>query len=148
MFEEVRDIYALISPHLDGKFLSDIVQKLRCRVIVGSSNKYPISALKIIIQKLSKDANVIITPDGPKGPVYKINSSITEIAYKYDKKLIPVVATTSKYFTLKSWDKLIKPLPFGLIQVVVGLPFNLINYKKQNDMHLEQQLMNLKKILT
>ncbi|MFY9589427.1 lysophospholipid acyltransferase family protein [Rickettsia endosymbiont of Halotydeus destructor] len=143
MFKEHKYLYALISPHLDGKFLNNIVSKFGCGVIVGSTNKNPIGALKIIIQKLSKGDNVIITPDGPKGPVYKINSGITEIARKYNKKLIPVVSNTSKYFLLKSWDKLIMPLPFGNITVIFGSPLQLTNDKEQNDINLEKQLVSL-----
>ncbi|MCC8369662.1 MAG: lysophospholipid acyltransferase family protein [Rickettsia endosymbiont of Oxypoda opaca] len=143
MFKGHTDIYALISPHLDGKFLNNIVSKFGCGVIIGSTNKNPVGALKLVIQKLSKGSNVIITPDGPKGPIYKINSSITEIARKYNKKLIPVVSNTSRYFLLKSWDKLIMPLPFGTITVIVGSPLNFTNNKEQNDINLEKQLSSL-----
>lgn len=143
MFKGHRDVYALISSHLDGKILNDLVDKFGCKVIVGSSNKNPLGALRNIIEKLSQGANVIITPDGPKGPVYKVNSGITEIAYKYNKKLIPVVSTTSRCFRLKSWDKLIIPLPFGTIKVIIGSPLELTNNKVQNHMNLEEYLVNL-----
>ncbi|WP_341788514.1 MULTISPECIES: lysophospholipid acyltransferase family protein [unclassified Rickettsia] len=143
MFKGMPDIYALISPHLDGKILNDLVDKFGCKVIVGSSNKNPLGALRSIIEKLSQGANVIITPDGPKGPVYKVNSGITEIAYKYNKKLIPVVSTTSRCFRLKSWDKLIIPLPFGTIKVIIGSPLELTDNKVQNHMNLEKYLVNL-----
>lgn len=143
MFKGHRDVYALISPHLDGKILNDVIGKFSCKVIVGSSNKNPLGALRSIIEKLSQGANVIITPDGPKGPVYKINSGITEIAYKYNKKLIPIVSTTSRCFRLKSWDKLIIPLPFGMIKVIVGSPLKLTDNKVQNHMNLEKYFVNL-----
>ncbi|WP_395476814.1 lysophospholipid acyltransferase family protein [Rickettsia endosymbiont of Pantilius tunicatus] len=143
MFKGHRDVYALISPHLDGKILNDLVGKFSCKVIVGSSNKNPLGALRSIIEKLSQGANVIITPDGPKGPVYKVNSGITEIAYKYNKKLIPIVSTTSRCFRLKSWDKLIIPLPFGTIKIIVGSPLKLTDNKVQNHMNLEKYLVNL-----
>lgn len=143
MFKGHRDVYALISPHLDGKILNDLVGKFSCKVIVGSSNKNPLGALRSIIEKLSQGANVIITPDGPKGPVYKVNSGITEIAYKYNKKLIPIVSTTSRCFRLKSWDKLIIPLPFGTIKVIIGSPLELTDNKVQNHMKLEKYLVNL-----
>lgn len=143
MFKGHRDVYALISPHLDGKILNDLVGKFSCKVIVGSSNKNPLGALRSIIEKLSQGANVIITPDGPKGPVYKVNSGITEIAFKYNKKLIPIVSTTSRCFRLKSWDKLIIPLPFGTIKVIIGSPLELTDNKVQNHMNLEKYLVNL-----
>ena len=143
MFKGHKDIYALISPHLDGKILNDLVGKFGCKVIVGSSNKNPLGALRNIIEKLSQGSNIIVTPDGPKGPVYKVNSGITEIAYKYNKKLIPIVSSTSRCFRLKSWDKLVIPLPFGVIKVIIGSPLELTKDKAQNHIILEQKLVNL-----
>ncbi len=143
MFIGHRNIYALISPHLDGKILNDLVGKFGCKVIVGSTNKNPIGALRNIIGKLSQGANIIVTPDGPKGPVYKVNSGITEIAYRYNKKLIPIVSSTSRCFRLKSWDKLIIPLPFGIIKIIVGSPLELTNNKIQNHISFEKQLASL-----
>ena len=147
MFIGHKNVYALISPHLDGKILNDLVSKFGCKVIVGSTNKNPIGSLRNIIERLSQGANIIITPDGPKGPRYKVNSGITEIAYRYNRKLIPVASTTSKYLRLKSWDKLIIPLPFGNIKTIVGSPLELVNNKEQNRINLEKQLMQLTKNL-
>ncbi|MEY4463652.1 MAG: hypothetical protein RLZZ81_623 [Pseudomonadota bacterium] len=138
-----RNVYALISPHLDGKILNDLVGKFGCGVIVGSTNKNPIGALRNIIGKLSQGANILVTPDGPKGPIYKVNSDITEIAYKYNKKLIPIAGSTSRCFRLKSWDKLIIPLPFGTIKIILGSPLELTNDKMQNHINLEKQLTRL-----
>lgn len=143
MFIGHRNIYALISPHLDGEILNNLVGKFGCRVIVGSTNKNPIAALRNIIGNLSQGANIIVTPDGPKGPVYKVNSRITEIAYRYNKKVIPIISSTSKCFRLNSWDKLIIPLPFGTIKIIVGSPLELTNDKIQNHINLEKQLASL-----
>lgn len=143
MFKGHKNIYALISPHLDGKILNNLVGKFGCKAIVGSSNKNPLGALRNIIQKLSQGANIIVTPDGPKGPIYKVNSGVTEIAYKYNKKLIPIIASTSKCFRLKSWDKLIIPLPFGTIKVIIDAPLELTSDKAQNHINLEKQLIAL-----
>ncbi|HJD55669.1 MAG TPA: lysophospholipid acyltransferase family protein [Rickettsia endosymbiont of Pyrocoelia pectoralis] len=143
MFKGHKNVYALISPHLDGKILNDLVNRFGCKVIVGSTKKNPLGALREIISKLSQGANVIVTPDGPKGPVYKVNSGITEIAYKYNKKLIPIVSGTSRCVRLKSWDKLIIPLPFGNIKIIVGSPLELTSDKTHNHLILEQQLINL-----
>ncbi|ADE29597.1 lysophospholipid acyltransferase family protein [Rickettsia prowazekii] len=143
MFTGHRNVYALISPHLDGKILNALVGKFGCQVIVGSTNKNSIVALRNIIGKLSQGANIIVTPDGPKGPVYKVNSGITEIAYRYNKKLIPIVSSTSRCFRLKSWDKLIIPIPFGTIKIIVGSPLALVADKVKNHLNLEKQLKSL-----
>lgn len=143
MFKGHRDIYALISPHSDGKIISKVVNKFGFGVISGSTNKNSAAALKMIIKKLESGSNIAITPDGPRGPVYKINSSITKVAFKYNIKLIPVSCTATKYFTLNSWDKLIIPLPFGRITVKIGEPLVLIGDESQDDAHLAQTLIEL-----
>ncbi|MCC8417886.1 MAG: lysophospholipid acyltransferase family protein [Rickettsia endosymbiont of Bryobia graminum] len=138
-----KDIYALISPHSDGKIISNIVKWFGFGVISGSTNKEPIPALKTIIKKLNNGSNIVITPDGPRGPIYQINSSINKIAHKYNVELIPVSCTTSRYFLLKSWDKLIMPLPFGKITAFIGTPVVLTGNENQDNHNLKQALMKL-----
>ncbi len=144
IFAGHKDIYALISPHRDGRIISDIVGKFGFGVINGSSNKNPVSALKIIIQKLHNGSNIVITPDGPRGPIYKINSNINKVAQKYNIKLIPVSCSASRYFLLKSWDKLIMPLPFGKITAFIGLPLAFVGNENQDNINLAQALTGLK----
>jgi lysophospholipid acyltransferase (LPLAT)-like uncharacterized protein len=141
IFKYHKDIHALISPHSDGRVISNIVNKFGFGAISGSTNKNPIGALKQIITKLSSGSNIVITPDGPRGPAYKINSNITQIAKKYKAQLIPISANCSKYFRFKSWDRLIMPLPFGKIEVLIGEPLILSHNEEQNNLYLEQALM-------
>lgn len=138
-----KNIYALISPHSDGKIISSIVKWFGFGVISGSTNRKPIPALKTIIKKLKDGSNIVITPDGPRGPIYQINSSINKIAQKYNAELIPVSCATSRYFLLKSWDKLIMPLPFGKITIFIGSPVILTGDENQDNKNLKQALMEL-----
>lgn len=138
-----KDIYALISPHSDGKIISQIVEKFGFDIISGSTNKEAVAALKTIITKLRNNSNIVITPDGPRGPVYQINSTINKVAKKYNIKLVPISCNTSKYFLLNSWDKLIIPLPFGKITVKIGLPLELTGNEYQDNINLQQVLMGI-----
>jgi len=145
IFAGHKNIYALISPHSDGKVISQIVTKFGYKIIEGSTNKNSLVSLKIIIKKLNEGSNIVITPDGPKGPVYKINSSIANIARKYNKKLIPISCSASRYFLLKSWDQLLIPLFFSKITVSIGAPLFLTDNEEQNNSELERRLMELTK---
>ena len=140
IFKYHKNIYAIISPHSDGKVINNIVNKFGFGSIAGSTNKNPVGALKQIINRLSSGSNIVITPDGPRGPIYKINSNITQIAKKYSAQLIPISANCSKYFRFKSWDRLIMPLPFGEIKVLVGEPLILSHNEEQNNLYLEHVL--------
>lgn len=143
MFLGHKDIYALISPHSDGKIISNIVAKFGFGVISGSTNKKPVVALKTIINKLRKGSNIVITPDGPRGPIYQINSNINKVAHNYNIKIIPISCSTSKYMAINSWDKLIMPLPFGKIIVTIGMPVTISGDEKEDNINLQQTLMAL-----
>jgi lysophospholipid acyltransferase (LPLAT)-like uncharacterized protein len=135
-----KDIHTLISTHSDGKIISNIVNKFGFGVINGSTNKNSAVALKTIIKKLHNGSNIVITPDGPRGPIYKINSNINKVAQKYNIKLIPVSCKTSRYFLLKSWDKLIMPLPFGKVTAFIGSPLVFTGNENQDNINLAQAL--------
>lgn len=143
IFAGYKDIYALISPHSDGRIISDIVKQFGFGVINGSTNKDPFIALRTIVKKLHNNSDIVITPDGPRGPIYKINSNINKIAWKYNVMLIPISCNSSRYFSFKSWDRLIMPLPFGKITVRVGSPLTLTGDEYQDNINLEQALKKL-----
>lgn len=143
IFRKIDNVYALASPHTDGRLITDVIRKMKFGVIEGSTNRNPTGALKEIISKISSGNNVVITPDGPRGPVYKINSSIARIAKKFDKPLIPLSCTANRYYELKSWDKMIIPKFFSKMTVRFGKPIDLKENEKANNALLEQTLTQL-----
>ena len=138
-----RKIYALVSPHSDGRIISAVIRKFGYNIIEGSSNKDPIIAVRNVIKILSSGKNIAITPDGPRGPIYEIKSNIAAIAKKYATKLVPINCNSSRYFQLSTWDKMIMPLPFGKITVIVGEPVLLSENEQKNNHYLKQVLSEL-----
>lgn len=143
IFGADKRVCALASPHSDGRIISKILDFWGYEVIAGSTNKNPTKALKRIIDKINLGGKVVITPDGPRGPVYKINSAITKISYKYGATLIPASCAATKFVELNSWDQMIIPKPFGKIVVVMGNPLELSGEEETDKITLEQSLMEL-----
>jgi hypothetical protein len=143
IFLKKQNVEALISPHSDGAIISQVVKYFGFEVVSGSTNKGAVASLKQIMKKLKDGTSIVITPDGPRGPRYQINSSITEIARKYSNGLIPISCECSNYFTLNSWDKLIFPLPFCKITVIFGSKIELSDDKSNNDDKLKMALNEL-----
>ena len=135
-----KNIFALISPHSDGKLISKIVRMFRHKIIEGSTNKNSNAAVKEIIKKVTHGGKIVVTPDGPRGPVYKNGSTITRIASKYHKKVFPVSCYPSKYFQLNSWDKMLIPKPFSKITVIIGEPLILSGDAEKDRLLLEERL--------
>lgn len=137
------DLYGLASPHTDGKIITDIVKKMGYKIIEGSTNRRPVEALKSIIKQLTSGNKVLITPDGPRGPVYKVNSSMVRVGKKYNKDIIPISCMATKYFELKSWDRMMIPKNFGEIIVTIGEPLQLSGDEELDNQLLENKLMEL-----
>ena len=143
ILKKYDNVFALVSSHTDGKIITDVIKAMNYGVIEGSTNRNPTKAIRSIINSLELGNKIVITPDGPRGPVHKINSSITKIAYKYNKPLIPISCMATKYFTLNSWDKMMIPKPFGKIVVTIGSSIILSGNANIDDNLLENELLNL-----
>ncbi len=117
---------AIISEHRDGETIRKIVRYLGIGSFDGSSTRGGAKALIGAIKALKKnDADVGITPDGPKGPIYSIADGIVAISKKTKAKILPFSSIPSSYWQMKSWDKFIIPKPFGTIDFYIGEPFDV-----------------------
>ncbi|PCJ29441.1 MAG: hypothetical protein COA94_01570 [Rickettsiales bacterium] len=143
IYKDYENVYALVSSHTDGKLITDVIRKMKYSVIEGSTNRNPTGAVRGIIKAITNGGQVVITPDGPRGPVYKINSNITKLGHKYSKAVIPVSCMASKYFRLKSWDGMMIPKPFGRVVVTIARPLPLSGDDEKDSKSLEEALTKL-----
>jgi lysophospholipid acyltransferase (LPLAT)-like uncharacterized protein len=144
-FKAHKQIYVLASSHSDGKIIADILMKFGYHIIEGSSNRAPIAATRQIIRHLNNNKNIAITPDGPRGPMYKVNSNLVGIARIAGAKIIPISFIASNAFRIGSWDRLIMPLPLGSITARVGEPLEIHGNDALATQELEDKLNELSK---
>lgn len=138
---------ALISSHSDGKIVASAARNTGCSIISGSSNKDASSALRAILQTLRSGGNIIITPDGPRGPREKVNSNIMAVAAKTSSFIVPVAFSSSRYIQFKSWDLFRLPLPFSKINVIFQAPISATGEKNIDDNLLSNSLEEGNEIL-
>ena len=87
----------LISRHRDGEFIARTMTYFNLGSIRGSYRKEgSISSLREIMSDLKKGFDVAITPDGPKGPRYKVKEGIVELARLTNKPILPLTYSESK----------------------------------------------------
>lgn len=131
-----------MSPHGDGRILGKLIQFFGFDTINGSTNKEATSALRAIIADLKSGTNIVITPDGPRGPAKQINSSMAKLAYKYNYKLIATSCVPENCFRLNSWDKMMVPKPFSKVRVKFSTPITLSGNTEKDDALLAEKLNN------
>jgi lysophospholipid acyltransferase (LPLAT)-like uncharacterized protein len=137
-----RNPIALVSKSEDGEILSSILRKWNYQVTRGSSSKGGKEAVKELIEKTRTGNPVIITPDGPRGPLkeFKNGPLIVSLEGKYE--IIPVNISYSKKIILTgSWDKFEIPLPFSKCKITYGSIFCYKEYLYEKD------LLNFKKLI-
>jgi hypothetical protein len=69
-------------------------------VIRGSSSRLGASAILQLTEKLASGHDVVITPDGPRGPVYELGPGIVFLAQKSDASVLPMNLEYSRYWRL------------------------------------------------
>jgi lysophospholipid acyltransferase (LPLAT)-like uncharacterized protein len=113
---------AMISASRDGGLLTNIVERFDVQPIRGSTSRRGPQALLEATTWLERNHSIVITPDGPRGPVYRIHDGIIQLAKVTGRPIIPVSTFTHWKIRLKSWDQLQVPLPFTRCDLKYGEP--------------------------
>ena len=117
-----RKIQVLISQHHDGEIIARIIQRLGFGTVRGSTTKGGLKAIIQMVNKAKAGYDIAITPDGPKGPAFKVQPGVAFIAQRSRIPIIPITNSAEKRWTLGSWDKFIIPKPFSRVVIIIGKP--------------------------
>jgi lysophospholipid acyltransferase (LPLAT)-like uncharacterized protein len=112
-----RPLTVLTSASRDGGFLSEFVARFGIGAVRGSSSRRGTAALRELQATLASGKDVIITPDGPRGPVYSMSSGLVFLAQKTGIPVMLLHVDYSAYWELKSWDGFRVPKPFSSVRV-------------------------------
>lgn len=113
---------ALISASRDGDLLTDAIRRFGYDVIRGSSSRLGARAIFQLTEVLASGRDVVITPDGPLGPVYDLGQGIVFLAQKSGAPVLPMNLEYSHCWRLGSWDRFIIPRPFSKVRVLISSP--------------------------
>ncbi len=113
---------ALISASRDGALLADLVERFGFEVVRGSSSRKGASAIRQLAEVIAHGKDVVITPDGPRGPTYELGQGIIFLAQQSGAEVVPINMEYSSCWRLKSWDRFILPKPFSRVRVIFGAP--------------------------
>ena len=116
---------ALISASRDGDLLTDAIQRFGYDVIRGSSSRLGASAILQLTEELTSGSDVVITPDGPRGPAYQLGPGIVFLAQKSGAPVLPMNLEYSRCWRLGSWDRFIIPQPFSTVRVLISQPHHV-----------------------
>jgi len=114
---------AMISASKDGGFLASLVEPFGVVPIRGSTSRRGAQALLEATSWMEKGYSIAITPDGPRGPAYKVQEGVISLAQLTGRPIIPMSNYVSWKISMKSWDRFQIPLPFAACEMRFGQPF-------------------------
>ena len=118
--EQRVGVTVLTSPSRDGEILARVVGGLGMSSVRGSSSRRGSTALRELVRLVEAGGDIAITPDGPRGPRYKLGPGAVLLAQTTGAPLLPVHAKFSNAIRMKTWDGFCIPLPFSTISVTVA----------------------------
>ena len=122
-----KDAYVIISDHKDGELITRVVSHFGIKAVRGSSYKNAVRALVGALSVLKKGGDLVITPDGPRGPRHSISDGCVTIPQKSGAKIAILSYNSSKSWFFKSWDKMELPKPFSTLNYTISEPFSVEN---------------------
>jgi len=117
-----QGIGVVISRSDDGELISRIVERFGYVSIRGSSSRGGAMALRGVLRHLASGRDVALTPDGPRGPRYRVQPGVAMAAVRSGVPVVPVGVAYSRRWVAPSWDRFQVPLPFGRVELVLGPP--------------------------
>ncbi|HJT81128.1 MAG TPA: lysophospholipid acyltransferase family protein [Chthoniobacterales bacterium] len=137
-FTPARHGAALISASRDGELLTMAIHRFGFGVVRGSSSRMGASALLQLTEVLASGGDVVITPDGPLGPVYQLGPGLVFLAQKTGAPVLPMNIEYSSCWRIKNWDRFIIPRPFSRVRVTFGEPVQVAATKTDEEFEAER----------
>jgi len=121
----------LISQHQDGEIIARIIARFGLWAVRGSSTRGGAFALRELIRLGRSGADLVVTPDGPKGPRQVAKLGVVQLAKATGLPIVPVAFSCSKKNSLRagigSWSRIHGPEasicgvpPYGFREILMN----------------------------
>lgn len=109
-----RPMVVMISESRDGALIAKTASYFGIEAARGSTSGRGVTALIRMTRELIRcGKNVGITPDGPRGPRYRVQRGIVHLATVSRRPVVPVTIRLSRKWVMSSWDGFQIPKPFS-----------------------------------
>ena len=117
-----RPLSFLVSPHRDGQVVGKAVERFGHRAILGSTTRRGVSAFKKLLKAHQEGHDLVVVPDGPRGPRYQVQIGVIELAKLTGRPIVPLSFSASHRKIFNTWDQFLFPFPFSKGVFIWGEP--------------------------
>ena len=108
----------LTSPSHDGAALASFARTVGLEAVRGSSSRRGSRALKELVGVVRSGRDVGITPDGPRGPRYRLHPGLVKLAQVTRAPILGIHVHFGRAIRFKTWDRFALPLPFSRLTII------------------------------
>ena len=130
-----KTIAAVVSRSEDGRTLSDTLEQLDFTLIRGSSSRGGDEVKHAMQEALQRASIIVLTPDGPRGPVFQFKYGTLRIASSNSYPLIFAEIIYEKAWKLNSWDRFEIPKPFSKTAITLHR-FDLPEFESEEELRI------------
>ncbi|MCX7847063.1 MAG: lysophospholipid acyltransferase family protein [bacterium] len=112
----------MVSQSRDGELFARMLARYKVETVRGSSSRGGAAALKELVRVCRGGRDTAISLDGSKGPRERVQRGPLMLAQLAGRPLVPLAFDATRKVVLKTWDRLMIPLPFSTIYVQLGRP--------------------------
>jgi lysophospholipid acyltransferase (LPLAT)-like uncharacterized protein len=94
-------VSVLVSQHKDGELIARTVKRFNIDSVRGSSTRGWLGGVRGLLNAVKRGKDIAITPDGPKGPKFNVQTGIIHLAKLTGLPIIPMTFSASKKKLLK-----------------------------------------------
>lgn len=133
-----RRVTILTSASKDGDMVARAMAAFGFHSARGSSSRRGVAALVALKNALQSGSDVCITPDGPKGPRYRMQPGVLALARSTGAPVVPVHILFHSAWRLKTWDRFVIPKPFSKVEVTFAKSLDipaLLTTMSESELH-------------
>jgi lysophospholipid acyltransferase (LPLAT)-like uncharacterized protein len=111
-------VNVLLSWHRDAEIAAQAMGRLGIQAVRGSSARGWLGGLRGLLAARRRGEDVVIVPDGPRGPRRQAKEGVVQLAQATGLPLVVVGAAAKPARRLGSWDRMQLPAPFARVAIV------------------------------
>jgi len=139
LFRQGYDVLVLASLSREGELVTRVARLWGLSVVRGSASRGGLNAVRAIHRALRRQgSSPIMIPDGPRGPIYDFKVGVAILSQMSQEAILPIGFAAQRFWSLKSWDRLIVPWPFSKVTVVVGEPQSIPRGLAEEELEAER----------
>jgi len=104
----------------DGEIATRALRRWGIHSVRGSASRGAVAGFLQLVRAFREGYNLAIVPDGPRGPCCRAKKGVGHLARVTGAPVFPVSYAASRSLSLRSWDRLVVPLPFSRVVLLVG----------------------------